>query len=648
MIIWVIQKQKLPQRIYYICFGDEAMSKKLEEEINIYVEKYILYNIQLDILITFFNKYYPKSKKEEIDKYTQDQASFKEAKINICNITINENIGKDIEIFEKYEKSQFFGIFYNNIECKNKNLNPEEEEKYKFEETEKIFNDCKKLFEGQDFELDFLEIPLNKLEDNDSGDNLLKEITYLKNYFEIKEADEKQIKDNLIVYKNRKRISIALKSLLNLCIRLSVENMDKFKAEIESLSEFIDNLKNYKEIQDFLKRLKKIDEDDFFEKNFFEILIILNENDELISFLKGKKENETRDLIDGLFDEENEENFTVELKDIEILINVVCFFQELTSKTKNLNMFLFNFHSIFDKKNQLFKEIVSNIVHVNSKLDILQDYIRVQLGKTFKFSTNIEKFLNNGIIKIQKIKRPPPVDSILLNLLLGKDVVISLKEELYFTAIIIIDGKEETFDQFLETINRIKSKNIYKYGKNKENVLKAKKIGQILESILKELNLDTKQEFTDEYKVADFQFVNRGILKLPKLEKILEELRKKNFQLRNRRMNELEDKPALQFQLALDLIDFEELENSRKIESYFPNIKEIEENNKDKIIHKNIQCDGCGMHPLVGIRYKCKVCDDFDYCESCYEANKNKHGLDIYIKKKEDKDDKKKETDTKD
>ena len=85
----------------------------------------------------------------------------------------------------------------------------------------------------------------------------------------------------------------------------------------------------------------------------------------------------------------------------------------------------------------------------------------------------------------------------------------------------------------------------------------------------------------------------------------------------------------------------------RKIESYFPNIKEIEENNKDKIIHKNIRCDGCGMHPLVGIRYKCKVCDDFDYCESCYEANKDKHGLDIEIKKKEDKDEKKKETDNK-
>ena len=47
--------------------------------------------------------------------------SFKEAKINICNIEINETIGEDIEIFEKYEKSRFFGIFYNNVECKNKN-----------------------------------------------------------------------------------------------------------------------------------------------------------------------------------------------------------------------------------------------------------------------------------------------------------------------------------------------------------------------------------------------------------------------------------------------------------------------------------------------------------------------------------------------
>ena len=37
-------------------------------------------------------------------------------------------------------------------------------------------------------------------------------------------------------------------------------------------------------------------------------------------------------------------------------------------------------------------------------------------------------------------------------------------------------------------------------------------------------------------------------------------------------------------------------------------------------------CDGCGMKPIVGIRYKCTVCKDFDYCEGCEVTLSNKHG----------------------
>jgi hypothetical protein len=36
-----------------------------------------------------------------------------------------------------------------------------------------------------------------------------------------------------------------------------------------------------------------------------------------------------------------------------------------------------------------------------------------------------------------------------------------------------------------------------------------------------------------------------------------------------------------------------------------------------KNIHYRITCDGCGVNPLIGARYKCAVCNDFDYCEKC-------------------------------
>ena len=47
--------------------------------------------------------------------------------------------------------------------------------------------------------------------------------------------------------------------------------------------------------------------------------------------------------------------------------------------------------------------------------------------------------------------------------------------------------------------------------------------------------------------------------------------------------------------------------------------------NVEKEIHMFVRCDGCNMNPIVGKRYKCGVCPNFDYCEKCFEKEKEKH-----------------------
>jgi hypothetical protein len=38
---------------------------------------------------------------------------------------------------------------------------------------------------------------------------------------------------------------------------------------------------------------------------------------------------------------------------------------------------------------------------------------------------------------------------------------------------------------------------------------------------------------------------------------------------------------------------------------------------KAGLIHEGIRCDGCQQYPLVGARFKCTVCPDFDLCQTC-------------------------------
>jgi len=41
--------------------------------------------------------------------------------------------------------------------------------------------------------------------------------------------------------------------------------------------------------------------------------------------------------------------------------------------------------------------------------------------------------------------------------------------------------------------------------------------------------------------------------------------------------------------------------------------------------HTRVACDGCGISPVIGIRYKCCVCKNFDYCEVCEERLQHEH-----------------------
>lgn len=45
----------------------------------------------------------------------------------------------------------------------------------------------------------------------------------------------------------------------------------------------------------------------------------------------------------------------------------------------------------------------------------------------------------------------------------------------------------------------------------------------------------------------------------------------------------------------------------------------------EEVEHTNVECDGCGVAPIRGNRYKCSVCKNFDYCTSCEDRLDHDH-----------------------
>ena len=44
-------------------------------------------------------------------------------------------------------------------------------------------------------------------------------------------------------------------------------------------------------------------------------------------------------------------------------------------------------------------------------------------------------------------------------------------------------------------------------------------------------------------------------------------------------------------------------------------------------VHTGITCDNCSMSPIVGKRFKCMTCPDFDLCEKCEQMCIHNHPM---------------------
>ena len=71
------------------------------------------------------------------------------------------------------------------------------------------------------------------------------------------------------------------------------------------------------------------------------------------------------------------------------------------------------------------------------------------------------------------------------------------------------------------------------------------------------------------------------------------------------------------------LQEIHEKHSSAECEAIQELLRTIAVEMKKEAIHKGISCDGCNLKPILGVRYKCQVCHDFDLCTACYMEPKH-------------------------
>ena len=58
----------------------------------------------------------------------------------------------------------------------------------------------------------------------------------------------------------------------------------------------------------------------------------------------------------------------------------------------------------------------------------------------------------------------------------------------------------------------------------------------------------------------------------------------------------------------------------------------------DQFQWRYVECDQCHMVPLIGQRYSCNICDNYDLCSQCQEKG-HEHPLVLQAQPNEDDDD---------
>ena len=177
-----------------------------------------------------------------------------------------------------------------------------------------------------------------------------------------------------------------------------------------------------------------------------------------------------------------------------------------------------------------------------------------------------------------------------------------------------LETKNHEFKQIteinFENMSKLPIETIYIYFN--EDELKCKQIKEIP-------NLN-QEENPENKKIIKDQVIQNIVSKIKNLRALKAKQEKEK---ENKQLNSIEDLIAKKIKdLTAELVKETNMGISTILEnSKFERIKEFEDKKENKkicvSIHNKITCNGCNMNPIKGLRYKCSICPQFNYCQKC-------------------------------
>jgi len=169
----------------------------------------------------------------------------------------------------------------------------------------------------------------------------------------------------------------------------------------------------------------------------------------------------------------------------------------------------------------------------------------------------------------------------------------------------IIQQNENELKSMQNQLNQEKDNN-----KNKDKLIieKENEIRNIKEKLEKEqkINLDKNQEIINLKKNLQSNEVEMKNLR-------------EQLELNKKEKNKTLDPEVLQNENKNYKDKLKEYEDKiKKLENEIENIKKIP---KCETVHNGIKCKKCFQEPIIGYRYKCSVCNDYNLCQNCEEKN---------------------------